>query len=244
VGAVLVVATPCPLLLATPVAIISGINRAARRGIIVKGGSATERIARATAVIFDKTGTLTAGTPVVARVVALNGRSADEVLRLAAGLEQLSGHHLARALVRAGHERVGALPLPHGVTEAAGLGVSGHVDGHAVDIGSLAYAAHKSLATSEALDQARAAAGADGATTTTAVVGVDGRMEGLVIYADPMRAAVPALLRRLKALGVREMAMVTGETPRQHGPSPPRPRSPWSRPTSSRRRRSTPCARR
>lgn len=209
VVAVLVVATPCPLILATPVAIISGINRAARRGIIVKSGAAIEQIGKATAVVFDKTGTLTAGTPVVERIVTLDGHAEDAVLRLAAGLEQFSGHQMARALVAAGRERAGALPVPDDVTEAAGLGVSGHVEGQAIDVGSLAYAVQRGLGRAMPLEQARAAAGATG--DALAVVGIAGQAAGLIIYADPLRPAVPALLQRLQALGVRETAMVTGD---------------------------------
>ena len=131
------------------------------------------------------------------------------MLRLAAGLEQLSGHQMARALVTAGHAAVGELPLPDEVTEAAGLGVSGRVEGHAVDVGSVAYAARQGLAATGAIERARADAQAEGAAT--AVVGIDGRAAGLVVYADPLRPTAPRLLARLKALGVRETAMLTGD---------------------------------
>src|SRR5262249_20461282 len=108
--AVLVVATPCPLILATPVAVMSGINRAARRGLVARSGAAIEPIGQARAVVFDKTGTLPTGEPVVARLVGLDSVSPDAALRLAAGLEQLSSHPMARALVAAG--RAGGEPLP------------------------------------------------------------------------------------------------------------------------------------
>ncbi len=207
--AVLVVATPCPLILATPVAIISGINRAARRGIIVKNGAAIEQIGQASAVVFDKTGTLTAGTPVVDRIVPLNGVRADDALRLAAGLEQLSGHQMARALVAAGRERVGDVPLPTDVVEVAGLGVSGCVEGHTVDVGSIAYAEQRGLGRADELRRARERAGVDG--DATAIVGIDGHAAALVVYADPLRPSVPALLGRLARLGVRETIMLTGD---------------------------------
>ena len=207
--AVLVVATPCPLILATPVAIISGVNRAARRGIIVKSGAAIERIGKVTAVVFDKTGTLTVGTPRVDRIVPLNGRPPGDMLRLAAGLEQLSGHQMARALVAAGRAQAGALPPAHQVAEAAGRGVSGRVEEHLVAVGSHAYAEQKGLTGVSTLDRARAEAGVEG--DATAVIGIDGRVAGLVIFSDPLRPAVPELLRRLRALGVRETAMLTGD---------------------------------
>jgi P-type E1-E2 ATPase len=141
--------------------------------------------------------------------VALNGQKADEVLRLAAGLEQLSGHQMARSLVATGRAQLGELPLPSDVTEAAGRGVSGRVEGHVVDVGSAAYAAQKGLASAGDLDHARAEAKAD--DNTTAVIGIDGHAAGLVVYADPLRPAVPALLQRLQMLGVRETAMLTGD---------------------------------
>jgi heavy metal translocating P-type ATPase len=208
VVAVLVVATPCPLILATPVAIISGVNRAARRGIIVKTGAALEQIGRATAIAFDKTGTLTAGTPVVQRVLPLNSLPLEQVLRLAAGLEQFSGHQMARALVAAG-EKQGVLPLPTEVVEMAGQGVHGQVEGRLVDVGSMAYAAQRGLGTLENLETARQAVGAAG--DAVAVVGIDGAAAGLVLYHDPLRTGVPALLERLRQLGIGETVMLTGD---------------------------------
>ncbi|HLJ67708.1 MAG TPA: heavy metal translocating P-type ATPase [Chloroflexota bacterium] len=209
VVAVLVVATPCPLILATPVAIISGINRAARFGIIVKGGTAIERVGQADAVIFDKTGTLTKGAPVVERVVPLDGCSENELLRLAAGLEQYSTHPMARALVAAAVERGMAVPEASQVKEKAGQGVSGVSDGHTVDVGSFAHAAEQGLASPEALSTARELA--DARDDAMAVIGVDRKAAGLVVYADPLRPAVPGMLRRLSELGVRETAMLTGD---------------------------------
>ena len=209
VVAVLVVATPCPLILATPVAMISGVNRAARRGIIVKTGAALEQIGKATAVAFDKTGTLTAGAPVVLGVVPLAGRAPEEILRLAAGLEQFSGHQMARALVAAGQAAEATLPLPSEVVEMAGQGVSGQVAGHVVEVGSLAYAVQRGLGTREDLETARQAAGADG--DAIAVVGIDGQAAGLVLYHDPLRPGVPQLLERLRQLGILETVMLTGD---------------------------------
>jgi heavy metal translocating P-type ATPase len=207
--AVLVVATPCPLILATPVAIISGVNRAARRGIIVKTGAALEQIGRATAVAFDKTGTLTAGTPVVQQVLPLNGFGTEHVLRLAAGLEQFSSHQMARALVLAGEEQSTGLPMPSEVVEAAGQGVTGQVEGHLVDVGSMAFAAQRGLGTLASLEASRRIAGADG--DAIAVVGIDGKASALVVYHDPLRVAVPPLLARLQRLGVRETVLLTGD---------------------------------
>ena len=127
--AVLVVATPCPLLLAAPIAIVSGISRSAKRGIIVKGGGALEALARARVMLFDKTGTLTAGRPRLAEVVTAPGRTPDEVLALAASLEQVSPHVLAASIVSGARERGVVLQLPDGATEVPGAGISGAVGG-------------------------------------------------------------------------------------------------------------------
>ena len=122
--AVFVVATPCPLILAAPIALISGISRAAKAGVIVKGGGVIEQLGKARTVLLDKTGTLTLGTPEVTRVVASDGIGPDELVRLAASLDQLSAHALAEALV---HQRpAGARAVvPGAVTEEPGRGIAG-----------------------------------------------------------------------------------------------------------------------
>jgi heavy metal translocating P-type ATPase len=209
VVAVLVVATPCPLILATPVAIISGINRSARHGIIVKGGGAIELVGLADTVVFDKTGTLTQGIPQVDRVVELDGRTASEIVRLAGGLEQYSSHPMARAIVAASRARLQSLPDAADVVEASGQGVYGDVEGHLVDVGSFAHAAERNLATRDALEAARRSASSQ--DDAVSVVGIDGKAAGLIVFSDPIRPGVPALMRRLRSLGVRETAMLTGD---------------------------------
>ena len=138
--AVLVVATPCPLLLAAPIAIVSGISRSAKRGIIVKGGGALEALARARVMLFDKTGTLTAGRPHLAEVVAAPDRTPESVLGMAASLEQVSPHVLAASIVGGARERGVALNLPEGATEVPGAGISGTVDGVRVRVGTAEFA--------------------------------------------------------------------------------------------------------
>lgn len=204
VVAVLVVATPCPLILATPVAIISGINRSARHGIIVKGGAAIEQIGQATAIVFDKTGTLTSGHPRVQRIVPLDGIPEPEILRLAAGLEQLSSHPMARALVDAGKERSLDLPWPESMNEVAGQGVAGIVAGRTVAVGSEAYASSQGLHGERVPPELRTEQAA-------AVIGIDGQAAGLVVYSDPLRPGVPQLIQRLRELGVRTIGMLTGD---------------------------------
>lgn len=139
--AVLVVATPCPLILATPIAIIGGINRAASRQVIVRTGGALERLDDIHVAVFDKTGTLTIGVPMVERVTARDGFDPDEVLRLAAAVEQQSGHQLARSVVQAALAGGATIARASGVQEAPGQGVSGQVDGRAVAVGPLATCA-------------------------------------------------------------------------------------------------------
>jgi cation transport ATPase len=128
--AVLVVATPCPLLLAAPIAIMSGLSRAARSGVVVKGGSALERRAAGRVLLFDKTGTLTRGRPTLTDVIAADAFDADEVLRLAASLDQASPHVLAGSIVSAARDRELALCAPEQVTERHGYGLEGGVAGH------------------------------------------------------------------------------------------------------------------
>jgi cation transport ATPase len=133
--AVLVVATPCPLILAAPVALVSGLSAAARRGIVVKNGGVLERLARCTTVLLDKTGTLTAGQPAVTAVVPAGALSPEEILGLAASLDQASGHVLATAVVRAAAERGCPLGQPADVTEQPGQGIAGTVAGRRVRLG-------------------------------------------------------------------------------------------------------------
>ena len=134
--AVLVVATPCPLILAAPIALISGVSRAARRGVIAKGGGTIEKLGRARTVLFDKTGTLTHGHPEIERVETVDGLESTALLRLAASVDQLSAHVLAEALVHGAEARGIELPLPEDVIEDPGQGVEGRVDGHRVAVGS------------------------------------------------------------------------------------------------------------
>lgn len=198
--AVLVVATPCPLILATPVAVIAGISRAADIGVIVKHGRAIEQLGLARAVVFDKTGTLTLGHPSVAHVDVLDGLAAPELLRLAAAVEQLSSHHLGRAVVDAGRARFPALPPVTDFREIPGRGVSGRVDGRLVSVGSPRYLRDTGVSLTDG--------SGDG---TAAYVAIDGRVAGTIEFADRIRHQVPALLQRLTVLGVTETVMLTGD---------------------------------
>ena len=198
--AVLVVATPCPLILATPVAVIAGIGRAARRGIVIRRGAAIEEAGRVRAVVFDKTGTLTLGEPRVERVVTADGMKERDLMRLAGAVEQLSSHQVGRALAREAQERFGPLDHPVRFAESAGRGVSGEVEGRHVTVGTRAFIA--------CADQAGAS---DAPGVTAAHVCIDGRYAGAVYFADRMRAEVPELMRRLAGLGITETVMLSGD---------------------------------
>ncbi len=205
--AVLVVATPCPLILAAPVALVCGVSRAARLGVIVKGGGALERLARVVTVLFDKTGTLTSGLPEVEAVEALDGFERDEVLGLAASLDQASQHAVAGAVVAAARAAGLALSLPERVTEVPGGGVSGVVAGHNVAVGGVAMLTGLGLAPPTVGIAARLAA----AAPAVAWVAIDGRLAGVLLLADRIRPEAPRALQALRGLGVRRVVMVTGD---------------------------------
>ncbi len=202
--AVLVVATPCPLILAAPVALLSGVSRAARRGIIVKGSGAVEVIGRVRAVLLDKTGTLTLGAPTVRAIVPRDGVGADELLRLVASVEQLSANVVAQAIVTEARARGIALSAPRAVEEGGGLGVEGTVDGRRVTAGSRRWLARQGY------DPGADAADADGATGSV-MVGIDGVVAGELLLADALRDEAPDAIRRMRAAGVRHVAVVTGD---------------------------------
>lgn len=204
--AVLVVATPCPLLLATPVAVIGGINRAARRQIIVRHGTALELLARVDTAVFDKTGTLTIGRPEVADVTALGAMSSAELLRLAAAVETGSGHLLARSTVDAAHALGLTIPAAHEVVEHAGRGVSGLVEGRRITVGarSLVAELHPKAA-------GRLAATHEAATGLRAYVAADDTPLGTIAYADRVREGLAPFLARLRALGLDRTLLLSGD---------------------------------
>lgn len=209
--AVLVVATPCPLLLAAPVAVVSGLARTSRRGVVVREGAALETLGRARTVVLDKTGTLTAGRPTVREVVVAPDRTVEEVLRLAASLDQESRHVLAATVVAAARDRGLPLTRAHDVHEEPGRGVRGTVDGVALAVGR-----HDERPPGGALEPAWAAAVADRATRDACSlvwVDVDGAPAGLLVLSDPLRPDAARTLRRLRAAGVERIVLLTGDRP-------------------------------
>ena len=207
--AVLVVATPCPLILATPVALVSGLSVAARRGVVVKGGAVLERLARCTTLLLDKTGTLTSGRPSVSAVIPAGSWQPAEVLRLAASLDQVSGHVLAGAVVAAAARRGCALVLPDQAQEVAGQGIRGLVDGHRVAVGKAAWTGVTGMP--GWAKAARRRARLDGSLTV--FVAIDGVPAGVLVLDDPVRPDAARTIGALRAGGISRIVMVTGDRP-------------------------------
>jgi heavy metal translocating P-type ATPase len=202
--AVFVVATPCPLILAAPIALISGVSRAARAGVIVKGAGVIEKLGAVRTVLLDKTGTLTLGTAMVEDVIASDGVPAEELLRLAASLDQLSAHTLAEALVRGADQRGYVLSFPDQVEERLGQGIEGRVDGRRVAVGSRTWLQARGY-------DGQAVIGEAAGGRTRVLVGVDARIAGSIVLADQPREDADGLAQALRAAGVRHVAMVTGD---------------------------------
>ncbi|MEO8456486.1 MAG: heavy metal translocating P-type ATPase [Chloroflexota bacterium] len=206
--AVIVVATPCPLILAAPVAIVAGISRAAKRGIVIKGGGALETLARAEVLLFDKTGTLTAGKPIVSDVEAHGPFDAQELLRLTASVEQMSSHVLGSAIVQGARARGIAISVPTGFSEETGMGVRGTVDGHVVAAGRLEWIAANGAPPSW-IRRLRRRLSLGGFAHT--FVAVDGVLAGAIVMEDPLRLDSPRTLRTLRRSGIKRIVMVTGD---------------------------------
>ena len=206
--AVLVVATPCPLILAVPVAIISGVSRAAKLGILIKGSRALENLARVRTLVIDKTGTLTYGA---ARLVAIEGAPGftdDELLGLAASLDQASSHVIAQALVSAAREKGCALTVPSTVSETAGEGVEGMVAGRKVAVGGTGFVASRSSAERPEIG------GAGHPVLPGAVlvaVAVDGRNAGRLVLSDELRSGTKELLDGLRQAGIQRIVLASGD---------------------------------
>lgn len=199
---VLVLATPCPLLLAAPVAFMGGMSRAAHRGIIVKGGGVLETLARVRTVVFDKTGTLTIGAPTITRILPRDPWDQEQLLTRVASAEKFSSHVLAASLVAAAVDRGLELLPAKNASEVAAQGVSATIAGHRIDIGTLAFA------TAAASDTEAAALEVG---ELAIYVAIDGRFAGTVVASDPVRDNARATITQLDRLGVHETVMLTGD---------------------------------
>ena len=201
---VLVVATPCPLILAAPIAVISGMSRSAKHGIIIKTGSALERLAEAKTFAFDKTGTLTEGELKVSTVTAYNGYKKDEVLQLAASLEANSNHVLARAIVAEATAQGHKVNKAKHVKETPGYGVEASVGGRHVVVGRFAFLEQQNVAVPKNFK-------GSSPQQTAAFIAIDGQLAGVITLQDTVRAESKRTIAQLKKLGIKNFLMVTGD---------------------------------
>ena len=210
--AVLVIACPCALGLATPTAIMVGTGRGAREGILIKGGESLERIQALRSIVLDKTGTVTMGKPTVTDVVALADLPDSAVLRLAASVERGSEHPLGAAIVRGAEERGLPLPpLPAAFRSITGGGVEGTVEGRAVLVGSRRLLRERGVPAAATVEERLEALESEGKTAL--LVAVDGRLVGLVAVADTVKDGATEAVRQLQALGL-DVTMLTGDNRR------------------------------
>lgn len=201
---VLVVATPCPLILGAPIALISGMSRAAKHGIIVKTGAAMERLAAIKTLGFDKTGTLTVGRPEVDTVSAFAPFTEETVLSMAASLEQSSNHVLAKAIINRAKEQTIRVTKAKKVRELAGSGLSAHIQGKSVLVGRLTLMQDEAVTIpasfkSESIQQ------------TATYIAIDGKLAGVITFKDELREETMSTLGHLKKLGIHNFLMVTGD---------------------------------
>ncbi|WP_221160007.1 heavy metal translocating P-type ATPase [Rhizobium lentis] len=206
--AVIVVATPCPLILAVPVAIVSGISRCAKKGVLVKDGGALEGLAAARTVLLDKTGTVTDGRARLLDIKARAGLDPLDVLKVAASLDQSSPHVVAQAIVAAARERGVLLDLPSAVRETAGSGLTGRVSGRDVVVGGWAFAS-TGIQDSDFRREIEAWIRRDG--TVAVVVAIDGDLAGAMLLADQIRPEAGYVLRHLRETGIARIVLVTGD---------------------------------
>ena len=201
---VLVLATPCPLLIAAPVAFMGGMSASARNGVIMKGGATIEALSRAKSAAFDKTGTLSHGEPELVEVIPEPGFDADELLQLAASAEQYSSHVLATGVIDAATQRGLTLTTSDDAHEIATNGVTAVIDDRTVVVGKLSFV-------QESAPEARSHPLTAGQTSVA--VAVDGKFAGTLLLADALRDNAAQTVAELRDLGITEIAMLTGDNP-------------------------------
>ena len=204
--AVLVVSTPCPLILAAPIALLSGISRCARRGILVKDGATLEALAKTKIVMLDKTGTLTTGHASISSVESTGEIKRDRLLFLAGSLAQGSRHPVSMAIAQAAQRDGSALAMPEHVTEQPGAGLSGQIDGRQIRLGSLAFVTPEEGKWSTDL-LARMEYQGVGAS----FVAIDGKLSGAILFSDPLRVESPLAVRSIKRQGIQKVTLLTGD---------------------------------
>ena len=207
--AVLIIACPCALGLATPMSIMVGIGRGAREGVLVKNAEVLERLEKVDTVVVDKTGTLTAGRPSLTECIPLPSMTEADLLRYAASVEQQSEHPLARAIVAGAAAQNLAVPAVAHFDSVTGGGARGSVEGREVLVGKRGWLAEEGVADLAALDDRAEALQRQGRTVMH--VAVDRRLAGLIAVSDPMKASTPEAVRSLHGLGLR-IIMLTGDS--------------------------------
>jgi len=205
--AVLIIACPCALGLATPMSIMVGVGRGAQAGILIKNAESLERMEKVDTLVVDKTGTLTQGKPAVIAIETAEGFDADEVLRLAASLERSSEHPLALAVVRAAEEKHLAISEPSEVDQPVGKGITGSIDGRRIVAGNARFMGEQNIPTVELGERADRLRN-EGATAI--FLGVDGKIAGAIGIADPVKESTPAALKALSEAGIH-VIMLTGD---------------------------------
>ena len=201
---VLVVATPCPLILAAPIAVISGMSRAAKNGIIIKSGGALERLAEAKTIAFDKTGTLTTGIASIKEIKSFGEYNQDDVLRFASSLEQNSNHVLALAIVSEAKKKGIKIPKSIKVTNHSGTGIEATVSGKHILVGNLALMTNNSISMPKAYNH-------KSNKDTVTYIAIDGSMIGVIKFDDQIRPETKKTLERLRKLGLKNMLLITGD---------------------------------
>ena len=202
--AVLVIATPCPLILAVPVAVVAGLSRAASQGVLIKGGRALEALCGVTTLVIDKTGTMTNGQARVASAALFADWSENEALRLAASLDQASKHVIAQALVLEARERGLALAIPADVAETPGEGIEGLVEGHALVVGGRSFVAGRLRAPSDNQD-------GQAFGSVTVAVAIDGVLAAEFVLRDELRTGAERFLSGIRDLGIERVVLATGD---------------------------------
>jgi heavy metal translocating P-type ATPase len=207
--AVLVVATPCPLIFATPTGIISGINRAAKNGIVVKTGTAIEQLGKAKAIFFDKTGTITYGIPKLEYLKPIGNIDPDILLRNLAGIEQMSSHPAAKSVLILTKDKFGKLPNPENFHEMPGAGVEGDIEGQHIVVGSENVFLKMDSKLREDIQDAKTQIDSHG--KMLAFIAINGNLSGILIFSDLIRPDVESMIHRLNDLGIKKAAMLTGD---------------------------------
>ena len=206
----LVAASPCALAIGTPAAVLAGIAQAARRGVLIKGGVHLENLGRLNTVALDKTGTITTGRFAVTQVIGFDGTSEDEVLRIAAAVEEQSSHPLAAAIVNTTRERNIAFPSAIEIENLAGKGIQAHVEGAKVLVGAIrAFAGDTAAEKGKPLADTVAKLEAEGQTTV--IIRRAGKFIGVIALADEPRALVKEVMQRLRTQGIERLVMLTGD---------------------------------